>query len=272
MNRYSLALFSCFSFLAFVCAQFAQAQVDPVQGRLESSPRHHEWAEVEAQDGRKVKCWVVYPEVSDKATAVVVIHENRGLNDWARSVADQVAEAGFVAVAPDLLSGTGPDGGATDSYGNDDAARNGIYKLSPEQVQSDLDAVVAYAKELPAANGKVAVSGFCWGGGQAFAYAAHNPEIAAACVFYGSAPATEALQSIKAPVFGFYGGNDFRISGEVPKVADTMKELGKDYDPVIYEGAGHGFLRSGEAANASAADRKAHEEAWKRWREILGKL
>jgi carboxymethylenebutenolidase len=258
--------------LLFATSSPALAQSDPVQERLEKSPRHHEWVEVEAADGRKVRCWLVYPEVSEQVPAVVVIHENRGLNDWARSAADQMAEAGYVAIAPDLLSGTGPDGGGTESFASSDAARDGIYKLSREQVLSDLDAVVEHAAKLPAANGKVAVGGFCWGGGTTFAYATHNPDVAAACVFYGPAPPDESLGKIEAPVYGFYGGNDFRISGQVPDVTKKMKELGKQYDPVVYEGAGHGFMRSGEDGSGSDADRQARDEAWRRWREILGQL
>lgn len=266
-----LALFP-FSILCLVLTSPAFAQAPQVVERLEQSPRHHEWIDVETGDGRQVRCWVVYPEVSEKATAVVLIHENRGLNDWARSVADQMAEAGYIAIAPDLLSGTGPDGGGTESFGGDDKARDGIYKLSAAQVQSDLDAVVAYAEQMPAANGKVVVGGFCWGGSQTFAYAAHNPQIEAALVFYGGAPDADAMQKIAVPVYGFYGGNDFRISGEVPEVVKNMKEAGKKYEPVIYDGAGHGFMRSGEGPNASEADSKAREQAWTSLREILGTL
>ena len=249
------------------------ADADPVKARLENSPRHHEWVEIETAPDHKLRCWVVYPEVSEKVTVVVVIHENRGLNDWARSAADQVAEAGYIAIAPDLLSGTGPNGGGTDSFADSGAARDGIYKLSSEQVKRDLDAVVAYGRKLPAANGKVAVGGFCWGGGTTFAYATHNPEIAAAFVFYGSNPREDdLLKQIKAPVYGFYGGNDFRITGRVPEVSDKMERLNKRFEPVIYEGAGHGFMRAGEQPDASEANRKARDEAWKRWRELLSQL
>jgi carboxymethylenebutenolidase len=253
-----------------VCGQ----ALPSVDERLENSPRHHEWVDIEAADGRKVRTWVVYPEVETPATAVIVIHENRGLTDWVRGVADQVAEAGFIALAPDLLSGTAPGGGNTADYPSEDAAREGIYKLPPAQVMADLDGVFAYAKELPAGNKVVAVGGFCWGGGQAFNYAAHNPNIAAANVFYGSAPSDEAAYSkIQAPVYGFYGGNDFRITGEVPQVAERMKAAGKTYEPVVYEGAGHGFMRQGETvADTSNADRKARDEAWARWKRILGGL
>jgi carboxymethylenebutenolidase len=189
-------------------------------------------------------------------------------------VADQVAEAGYVALAPDLLSGTAPGGGNTAEYGSEDAARNGIGRLPQPQVMSDLDAVFKYAKEMPAGNKVVAVGGFCWGGGQTFNYATHNPDVAAAFVFYGGAPRDAgAYSKIEAPVYGFYGGNDFRITGEVPRVAERMKEAGKTYEPVTYASAGHGFLRQGETvADTSNADRKARDEAWARWKKTLGEL
>ena len=252
----------------------ARAQaVDPVQKRLNDTPRHHEWVEIETPEGRKVKTFVVFPEVKDKATAVIIIHENKGLTDWERSVADRIAEAGYVALAPDFLSGAGPNGGDTSSFASRDAATQGIYSLKAEQVTADVDAVAAYAKKIEAANGKVAVIGFCWGGGKSFAYAAHNPDLAAAMVCYGTAPEDEvALKSIKAPVYGFYGGNDARITSQVPRVTESMKKLDKTYEPVVYEGAGHGFLRAGEQPNASNDDKKAFAEGWDRVKKILAGL
>jgi carboxymethylenebutenolidase len=248
----------------------AQAVSDPTE-RLENSPRHHEWVDINAAGGRKVRTWVVYPEVDRPATVVIVIHENRGLTDWVRGVADQLAEAGYLAVAPDLLSGTAPGGGGTAEYGSEDAARTGIGKLPQEQVTADLDAVCQHAKQLPAGNKVVAVSGFCWGGGQTFNYATHNPDIAAAFVFYGSAPRDEAAyKKIDAPVYGFYGGNDFRITGQVPDVEKRMNALGKDFEPVVYDGAGHGFMRQGETIDdPNNPDRKARDAAWKRWKKLL---
>jgi carboxymethylenebutenolidase len=251
----------------------ALAQPQVVE-RLEKSPRHHEFVDIDAAGGRKVHTWVVYPEVDHPATVVIVIHENRGLTDWVRGVADQLAEAGYIALAPDLLSGTAPGGGNTPEYGSEDAARTGIGKLPQKQVTADLDAVFEFAKKMEAGNKVVAVGGFCWGGGQTFAYAAHNPQIAAAFVFYGSEPRSESdFKKIEAPVYGFYGGNDFRISGAVPKVEKQMKQLGKKYEPVVYKGAGHGFMRQGEMTDdKSNADRKARDEAWVRWKKILGGL
>jgi carboxymethylenebutenolidase len=240
--------------------------------RLEKSPRHHEWVAIES-GGRQVHTFVAYPEVEGKATAVVVIHENRGLTDWVRGVADQLAAAGYVALAPDLLSGSAPGGGRTDDFASSDAAREAIYELAPAQVLADLDAVVERARKLPASNGKVAVAGFCWGGGQTLRFATHRPDLAAAFVFYGTYEHTrEELARVGAPVYGFYGGEDARINATIPDTAAVMTELGKTFEPVTYEGAGHGFLRSGEDPVGSEADREAREAAWERWKQLLRKL
>jgi carboxymethylenebutenolidase len=212
----------------------------------------------------------VYPQTEAKAGAVVVIHENRGLNDWARSVADQVAEAGYIAIAPDLLSGMGPNGGKTSDFPDSDAAREAISRLPPEQVTADLDAVTDRVAKLPAATGKVAVAGFCWGGAQSFRYATHRKDLAAAFVFYGTGPdSAEAVRQIACPVYGFYGGNDARVNATIPVAAELMKAAGKTYEPVTYEGAGHGFMRSGEDPGATAEDQKARTEAWDRWKTLL---
>ncbi len=240
--------------------------------RLEESPRHHEWVAVEAGD-RTVHTYVAYPQTSERVPAVVVIHENRGLNDWARSVADQLAEKGYVALAPDLLSGAAPGGGKTSDFPSADAAREAIGKLTPAQVMADLDAVADYAAKIPAASGKVAVAGFCWGGAQTFRFANHRKELAAAFPFYGTGPdSPEGVAGITAPVYGFYGGNDARVNATIPKTEELMKAAGKPYEPVVYEGAGHGFMRSGEASDASEADRQAREKAWERWLKLLAAL
>jgi carboxymethylenebutenolidase len=240
------------------------------KARLESSPRHHEWVKVK-HDDREVNCYVTYPEVKDKATAVVVIHEIFGMTDWARSVTDELAEAGYIAIEPDLLSGMAPGGGGTAEFGGQDNATRAVGKLAPEQVTADLDAVAKYVSELPACNGKIAVAGFCWGGGQSFRYVTDNKDLKAAFVFYGTPP-TGAIAKINCPVYGFYGGNDARVTKTVPEATEQMKEAKKTYEPVIYEGAGHGFMRAGEAPDANAANKKAHDEAWTRWKEILKKL
>jgi carboxymethylenebutenolidase len=237
--------------------------------RLEKSPRHLEWVSVK-HDNREVRCFIAYPEVKEKATTVVVIHEIFGMTDWVRGVVDQLAEAGFIAIAPDLLSGAGPNGGGTDSLGGGDAVRKAIFGLPAAQVTADLDAVAAYASALPAANGKVAATGFCWGGGQVFKYATHHPKLAAVFPFYGTGPESlDDLKRIQCPVYGFYAGNDARVTATVPKTLDLMKEAGKTYEPVTYDGAGHGFMRAGEAADASADNRKAREQAWERLKKLL---
>lgn len=248
---------------------FAAGAQDSLQVRLNESPRHQEWVKI-ASGTRQIEAFVVYPEVAEKAQAVVVIHENRGLTDWVRGVADRLAEAGYIALAPDLLSGTGPGGGGTASFASPDSARQAIYRLPAPQVSADLNAVADYLAKLPAADGRVAVAGFCWGGGRAFAFAAERPGLAAAYVFYGTGPDSAAvLAQVACPVYGFYGGNDARVNATIPVSAQGMKAAGKVYEPVTYEGAGHGFLRAGEAADASPADRQARAAAWDRWLRLL---
>ncbi len=242
---------------------------DPTKVRLETSPRHHEWVQVQRGE-RQIDCFVAFPETSGKVAVVLVIHENKGLTDWVRSVADQLAEAGYVAVAPDLLSGLGPDGGRTDSFTSNDAATQALYKLDAGAVAEDLEAVADHALKLPASNGALFVSGFCWGGGQAFDFATRRSGLQGAFVFYGRAPEDAvALGKIECPVYGFYAENDARINAAIPATTEGLKTLGKTYEPVIYPGAGHGFMRSGEAPDASDANRKARDDAWVRWKKLL---
>lgn len=254
--------------LCFSLAGLTPAQ-DTVKERLEKSPRHHEWVEVK-HGKRVVTCFLVFPEVKNKATAVLVIHENKGLTDWVRGVADQLAEKGFIAIAPDLLS---PEGKKTADFPGPDAATKALYKLDPERVTADLNAVADHVIKLPAANGKLAVAGFCWGGGQTFRFATNRSDLKAACVFYGPAPdSADAIARIKAPVYGFYGGNDARINAGIEPAAKLMKEKGKTFEPAIYDEAGHGFMRAGEDAKGSAPNRKARTEGWQRLVKILEKL
>jgi carboxymethylenebutenolidase len=238
--------------------------------RLEASPRHGEWVGLPGAAERTLHLWVSYPEVPSRAPAVLVIHENRGLTDWVRGVADRLAEEGFVAIAPDLLSGTGPEGGRTRDFPSEDAAREGISRLPPAQVLADLDAAASYALGLPAADGTLSVAGFCWGASRAFEFANHRPGLAATYVFYGTGPAEpEAVSGIDAPVFAFYGGDDARVNATVPRTAELMAAAGKPFAAVTYEGAGHAFLRTGAGADASPANRQAHDQAWPRWLELL---
>ena len=270
---------------------------DWAKARLAKSPRHQEWVKVK-NGSREVNSFVVYPEVKKKATAVIVIHEIFGMSDWVQSLTDQLAEAGYIAIAPDLLSGMGPGGGGTSAFTERNAVGQAIRDLPPDQITADLNAVAEYLSTLPAANGKVVVAGYCWGGSQTFRYATNNPKLKAAFVFYGSGPESkDDLARIKPPVHGFYAGNDARINAGLPKTTEMMKELGKTYQPVTYEGAGHGFMRAGDAPEPTApqpkgdqasdqkasedyqkaltaykANKKARDEAWVRWKGILDKL
>ena len=239
------------------------------QERINKSPRHCQWVDLK-HDGRTIKTFVVYPEVKTKAPVVLVIHEIFGLTDWAKSLADELAAAGYIAVAPDLLSAPGKD---TGSYPEQGAAIKAVSALADEQVFADLDAAAAYAAKLPAGNGHLAICGFCWGGGKAFGYANHNPQLKAAFVFYGPGPETAAeATNIACPVYGFYGEEDARIGATIPKTKEIMKAAGKTYEAEVYSGAGHGFMRAGEAPDASEANRKAHDAAWERWKTLLKKL
>ena len=251
---------------------FALAPVwaqDWARQSLEKSPRHQEWVTVK-HGNRVVHAFLVYPEVSRKATAVVVIHENQGLTDWVRSVADQLAAQGYIASAPDLLSGMAPGGGKTSDFPDAGAAREAIYKLQPDVVTADLNAVTDHVRKLPAATGKVAVAGFCWGGSQSFRFATTRADLAAAFVFYGTGP--EEVPGVRAPVYGFYGGDDARVNATIPKSEELMKQAGKRFEPVTYPGAGHGFMRSGEDPAGSEPNRAARDQAWRRWLDLLKKM
>jgi carboxymethylenebutenolidase len=228
---------------------------------IKASTRHGEYVDVKVPGAdTPITTWVVYPERKEKAGVVIVIHEIFGLTDWIRGVADQLAKDGFIAVAPDLLSGKGPKGGGTAELGQD-AATKVIRTLTPEDLTSGLNAVREYAVKLPAANGKSGVVGFCWGGSASFAYATNQPALNAAVVYYGTSPdAPAAYERLKAPVLGLYGGDDARVDATIPTAQENMKKLNKSYDPHVFEGAGHGFLRQQDGKDG--ANMKATEQAW----------
>ncbi len=226
---------------------------------LAKSPRHAEWVDVQMPDGLKIVTFAVYPERKDKAPVVIVIHEIFGLTDWVRGVADQLAKDGFIALAPDLLSGKGPGGGGTDALGEN--ATKVIRTLTPSDVVARLNAVREYALTIPAASGKIGVVGFCWGGSQSFLYAVAQPRLDAAVVYYGTAPSDlSSLASIHAPVLGLYGGDDERVNSTIAPAEAEMKKLGKPFTARIYEGAGHGFLR--QQTGRDGANLRASEKAW----------
>lgn len=237
---------------------------EQAKAALEKSPRHGEYVDVKLPSGgTPIRTWVAYPERKDKAGVVIVIHEIYGLSDWIRSVADQLARDGFIAVAPDLISGLGPNGGGTDSVASRDDVVKLVRGLTPEDATARLNAVHDWAVKLPAANGKSATLGFCWGGARSFAYAASQPALDAAVVFYGTSPEAADLARIKVPVLGHYGSDDARVNATIGPAEAEMKKLGKAaYEPHIYEGAGHGFLRAQDGREG--ANLKATQQAWPR--------
>lgn len=243
---------------------------DWAKTRLDSSPRHHEYVTLHRGD-RAIQAFVVYPEVKDKAPVVVMIHEIFGLTDWAKEMADEVAAEGFIVVEPDLLSGFGPNSGGSDAFASQDDRVKAVSGLDAAGVLADLDAAADYGRKLPAANGKLAVAGFCWGGTKSFAFAAHRKDLSAAFVFYGSGPSD--VTPITAPVYGFYAGNDSRIGATVPATTEGMKAAGKTYEPVTYDGAGHGFMRAGEdPTNTNPANRTAREQGFARFVKLLHQM
>lgn len=240
--------------------------------QLNTSPRHLEWIDLKAGK-RKIHTFVAYPESKSKATVIILIHEIFGLSDWVRETSDALAAQGFIVVAPDLLSGTGVNGKGSEGYADDDARRAAVSALPPEQVTADLRHALEHALSIPAGNGKVVVAGFCWGGGQTFRFATNaSDEIKAAYVFYGPPPESTNMPSIQCPVYGFYAENDARITSTIDDTKKKMVAAGKTFDPVIYKGAGHGFMRTGEAPDAKPADKAARDAAWKRWIALLKKV
>jgi len=291
---------------------------DWAKAELAKSPRHGDYVNIKEPSGRVLQAFVVYPEIKDKAPVVVLIHEIFGESDWFKLMADDLAGAGYIVIAPDLLSGFGPAPGPSQTMpgvpkcdpmpcpasnpgapGADDHAHmsmpmantgavmvamspggtsafpadqvtKAVQSLDPAMVTADLDAASDYGKKLPAANGKLFVAGFCWGGGKSFLYATHRKDLGAAFVFYGTPPPVDLMKNINAPVYGFYAGNDARVTATVPQAETDMKAAGKTYEPVTYDGAGHGFMRAGEAPDASAPNAAARAEGFRRLVKMLG--
>ena len=253
--------------LFLLAGQVVVAQ-DWARERVEKSPRHREWVTVK-YGNRAVETFVTYPESNRKTPVILVIHEIFGMTDWVQEVSDEFAEAGYIAVAPDLLSGLGPNGGRPNFP--QDKAIEAVSHLNPDQITADLNAVADYAVKLPASNGKLYVVGFCWGGGQSFRFTTNRSDLAAGFVFYGTPPDQDAMARINAPVYAFYAGNDMRVDATIPGATAGMKAAGKTYEPVTYEGAGHGFMRAGEAPDATPANAKARTDSWERLKSILKK-
>jgi carboxymethylenebutenolidase len=230
--------------------------------QLKSSPRRSEWVDIKASSGAPIKSFVVYPERKDKAPVVIVIQEIFGLTDWIRGVADQLAKEGFIAIAPDFMSGMGPNHGGSAELG-EDGSRQEIGKLTDDDKVRILNDLRAYALTIPSANGKLGTVGFCWGGGTSFLYALRQPALNAAVSYYGPMPSDPAAYAhAKAQVLGLYGGNDARVNANIETAKTEMAKAKAEYEPHVFEGAGHGFLRQ-QGGNANApGNMKATEQAW----------
>ncbi len=240
----------------------AQAGVAPgaqqAAARLQASPRHAEWAMVPLAAGStdSIAAFVVYPERRQNAPVVVVVHEIFGLSTWVRSVADQLAADGFIAIAPDLLSIE--RGGATTDSLPYDQARAMIRNVTPDKMNAMVAAVAQYGMSLPAATKKYGVVGYCWGGSASFNHAVFGaPGMSASVVYYGSAPSATDIAKVRVPVLGLYGENDQRVNATIAHADSTMKANGQVFEHHIYPGARHGFLRAQEDTANAAASREA---------------
>jgi carboxymethylenebutenolidase len=233
---------------------------DAATAQLDASPRHGEWVDIPMRGGAAtLNSFVVYPERATRAPVVIVIHEIFGMQDWVRGVADQLAKEGFIAIAPDLLSGMGPNGGGTASLG--DQVGQTIRTLTNPMVVERLNAVREYALQIPSATGRVATIGFCWGGGASFNYALKQPALDAAVSYYGPMP-TDPLEFVgaRAPILGLYGGSDERVNANIPVAEAELAKVRASYEPHVFEGAGHGFLRAQDGQEG--ANMRATREAW----------
>lgn len=266
MKRFLIAL--ALLMVAQMAIPTAEAQ-QWARESVEKSPRHREWVQVK-HGNRTVDTFVVYPERPDKAPVVVIIHTINGFIDWIESAADQLAAQGYIAVAPDLLSQLSPNGGRSNTF-PEGGAREAMGKLPADQITADLNAAADYGLKLPAANGKLMVAGFCWGGNEAFRFATNRGDLGATFVFYGTQPEKGSIARIKSPIYAFYGGADARVNATIPDTIENMKAAGKTYDPVTYDGAGHGFMQGGEDPAGTAPNKQARLDAWERWKALLKK-
>jgi carboxymethylenebutenolidase len=220
----------------------------------------HEWVDV-PMGATRLHTWIEYPDGDARAPIVIVMSYEAGLDDWMRSVADELASSGFIALAPDLLSGFGPNRGNYDAFRSPDEAILAIRtRVAPDEAMRRYAAAAAYGVKLPRSNGKIASIGFGPGGTFSFRFAAEAPNVDAAVVFYGPAPNEATLQRVKVPVIGFYGEDDPDVTGTVEATAAAMKRAGKSFDYQVYPGATHHFgLIQIEGRNGPAI-----QDAWTR--------
>lgn len=202
-----------------------------------------------------ITAYFARPKGAAKLPAVIVIHENRGLNPHIEDVARRAALEGFLALAPDLLS---PLGGTPT---NQDTARDMIGKLDGKQTVQNLVAAIAFLESHPHGNGRVGAMGFCWGGGMVGELAVNAPDLDAAVVYYGRQPKAAEVEKIKAPLLLHYAGMDARINEGIPAFEEALKKANKKYTLYIYEGAQHAFNNDTSEARYN---KQAAEQAWSR--------
>jgi carboxymethylenebutenolidase len=226
---------------------------------LADSKLKREYVDVPVGDV-KLHAWVEYPAGTNKTGVVIVMQHGVGLDDWMRSVADQIAADGFIAVAPDAWSGTGPNGGNRDSFQFDDDAMRAAARITPDETQRRYKAAREWALKLPRANGKTGSIGFCAGGGSSFRFAGEVPDLNAAVVFYGTPPTEDLVKKITAPVLAFYGENDARVTATAEPTTELMKRLGKSFEPHVYPRVTHSFVYFQDLS----VNREAVADAWPR--------
>ena len=228
------------------------AQVDPNDPGLASSE-----IKFDSSDGAAIGGYLTRPKGDGRHPAVIVIHENRGLNDHIRDVARRLAKAGYVALAPDLLSRQG----GTASFPDEEAVIKGIGKAGEGDVTKDLTGAINYLKGQKSVRAnRIGVVGFCWGGGYSLLIATRSKDLAAAVVYYGRNPKNiEDVNNVTAPVLGHYGEKDERINAGIPALEEAMKKHGKSFEYKIYPGAAHAFNNDTYAQRYNA---EVAKEAW----------
>lgn len=232
------------------------ADAETALERLNASPRHGDWITVRMPNGDSVRSWIVFPERSGPAPVVMVIHEIYGLTAWVRGVADQLAAEGFIAVAPDLLTMQNVPR-TEDGDPERDPAVAAVRSLDDDAVHRQIRAVAEHVMALPAARNVYGIVGYCWGGSTSFAHATRYPDLGGAVVYYGGSPEPPALERVRTPVLGLYGGDDARVNSTIPRAQEALP---RHYRAEIFDGAGHGFLRA--QTGREGANLRATERAW----------
>ncbi len=245
---------------SLVSRSASAAQVDPNDPALTSID-----VKFNSSDGTSVSGYLTRPQGNGQRPAVVVIHGWDGINDHIRDVARRLAKAGYVALAPDLLSRQG----GTSSFRSREAAIEAGRKLDDDMITKDLTGAVDFLKTQNFVRPKIGVVGFCWGGGKALLLTTRSKDLAAAVIYYGDNPRNlDDVKNITAPVLGQYGGADDRITSGVPKLEEAMKRYGRSFEYKVYPGAPHSFNTD---TSPRSYREEAAKEAWGRTLEFFKK-